>query len=88
MSKKKPTKEEIKEMIDNNEAEVHEVPPYTKISISVTSEGFQVELEENTPFNQSYKNYETLLKDIIQKNLIGKPKKQNHDDVHKNVDVT
>ena len=82
---KKPSKEEVETMVESGEAVVHEIPPYTKISIAVSSEGFQVELEENAPFEEAHKNYNKILKDIVDKQLVGKRKEKQHD--KSNVDV-
>mgnify|MGYP001603706278 CR=1 FL=1 len=82
---KQPSKEEVEKMVEEGEAVIHEVPPYTKISIAVSSEGFQVELEENAPFEQAHKNYNKILKDIVDKQLVGKRKEKQHD--KSNVDV-
>ena len=84
---KQPSKEEVEKMVEEGEAVIHEVPPYTKISIAVSSEGFQVELEENAPFEQAHKNYNKILKDIVEKQLVGKKKGKQHDKIHSNVDV-
>lgn len=86
----KLTRKEIEEKLESGEAEIHEVPPYSRINMAVSSEGFQLEIEENAPFEQTKEHYDELIRDVINKHLVGsaKKKKVNIDKVHSNVDVT
>ena len=49
---------------NTKELKFHEVPPYTRINMAISSEGVQVELEENADFEDAHDHYEKLLIDV------------------------
>lgn len=65
-------KEKLKKEIDelDEDVSIAEVPPYTKISVSIGSEGFHLELEENEHFEDTLRHYVRLVKEVTETKLL------------------